>query len=91
MSVHHFVVLIGVSWLPRAFGVWAVLSGVLQLRLAVCHWKRSGAQWGMISNGARSALAGVLLFSEAMGAVYFLISGLWWSVGGLRRKCTWTS
>jgi uncharacterized membrane protein HdeD (DUF308 family) len=90
MSVHHFVVLIGVSWLPRAFGVWAALSGVLQLRRAVCHWKRSGAQWGMISNGARSALAGALLFSAAMGAVYFLIAGLWWSVGGLRRKCIGT-
>lgn len=91
MSVHHFVVLIAVSWLPRAFGVWAALSGVLQLCHAVARWKRSGAQWGMVSNGARSALAGVLLFSEAMGAVYFLIAGLWWTVGGLRRKCIGTS
>ena len=91
MSVHHFVVLIGVSWLPRAFGVWAALSGVLQLCHAVFRWKRSGAQWRMISNGARSALAGVLLFSEAMGAVYFLIAGLWWSVSALRRKCIGTS
>ncbi|WP_241495941.1 hypothetical protein [Paraburkholderia monticola] len=49
MSVHHFVVLIGVSWLPRAFGVWAALSGVLQLGHAVFRWKRSGAQWRMIS------------------------------------------
>jgi hypothetical protein len=45
----------------------------------------------MMSNGARSALAGALLLSEAMGAVYFLIAGLWWSVAGLRRKCTGTS
>lgn len=91
MSVHHFAILTGVSWLPRAFGIWVALSGVLQLRHAVCHWKRSGAQWGMISNGARSVLAGALLLSEAMGAVYFLIAGLWWSVGGLRCKCTGTS
>lgn len=91
MSVHHFVLLIAVSWLPRAFGVWAALSGVLQLCHAVSCWKRSGARWGMVSNGARSALVGVLLFSEAMGAVYFLIAGLWWTVGGLRRKCIGTS
>jgi uncharacterized membrane protein HdeD (DUF308 family) len=91
MSVHHFVMLIVMSWLPRAFGVWAALSGVFQLCYAVCRWRRSGAQWGMISNGARSALAGVLLFSEATGAVYFLIAELWWSVGGLCRKCIGTS
>ncbi|MFP3568021.1 DUF308 domain-containing protein [Paraburkholderia sp. SIMBA_030] len=91
MSVHQFVVVMSVSWLPRAFGVWAAFSGFLQLCHAVRHWKRSGAQWGMISSGARSALAGALLFSQAMGAVYFLIAGLWWSVGGLQRKWAWTS
>ncbi|MFM0349707.1 DUF308 domain-containing protein [Paraburkholderia sp. RL17-347-BIC-D] len=91
MSVHQFVVFMVLSWLPRAFGVWAALSGALQLYHAVCRWKRSGAQWGMISSGARSALAGVLLLSQAMGAVYFLIEGLLWSVGGYRRKCIGTS
>lgn len=45
----------------------------------------------MISSGARSALAGAVLFSQAMGAVYFLIAELWWSVGGLRHKRAGTS
>lgn len=91
MSVLQFVVVMGVSWLLRAFGVWAALSGFLQFYHAARYWKRFGAQWGMISSGARSALAGAVLFSQAMGAVYFLIAELWWSVGGLRHKRAGTS
>jgi uncharacterized membrane protein HdeD (DUF308 family) len=91
MSVHQFVVVAGVSWLPRAFGVWAAFSGYLQLCHAVWRWKRAGAQWELISSGAQSALAGALLFNQAMGAVYFLIAELWWSGCELKRKCAWTS
>ncbi|TDV39257.1 hypothetical protein C7405_101374 [Paraburkholderia caballeronis] len=86
MSVRQFVVCMVVSGLPRAFGVWAVFSGLFQLGSAAVRWRRSGDRWGMLSSGARSALAGALLSSDAMGAVYFFIAGSWWSADGFRRK-----
>lgn len=91
MSVRQFVTVAIVSWLPRAYGAWAVFSGLLQLAYAVRRGRRSGTQWGMLSSGARSALAGVLVSSDAMGAVYFVIAGWWWAVGGFRHKRTGTS
>jgi uncharacterized membrane protein HdeD (DUF308 family) len=72
------------------FGVWAVLSGLLQLGTAVRRWKQHGAQWAMVLSGAQSALAGSFFVKQAsgpapmlqnlagyaaVGAVYFLISG----------------
>lgn len=80
MPVHQFVLVMAVSRLLRTSGAWAALSVFLQRCDAVCRWTRSGAQWGMISSGARTALDGALLFCEAMGAVCFLIAGLWWSL-----------
>ena len=84
------------------FGVWAVLSGLLQLATAVRRWKRFGAQWAMILSGAQSALAGAFFIVQAhataqpaivkvagyaaVGAIYFLVSALWLSAGQLRRK-----
>ncbi|MFT4434558.1 DUF308 domain-containing protein [Caballeronia sp. 15715] len=84
------------------FGVWAVLSGLLQLATAVRRWKRFGAQWAMILSGGQSALAGVFFIAQAhasvppaiikvagyagVGAIYFLVSAVWLSVGQLRRK-----
>jgi uncharacterized membrane protein HdeD (DUF308 family) len=84
------------------FGVWAVMSGLLQLATAVRRRKRFGAQWAMILSGGQSALAGVLFIAQAhapvppaivkvagyagVGAIYFLASALWLSVGQLRRK-----
>lgn len=47
------------------FGVWAILSGLLQLGTAIRRWKRSGAQWAMILSGAQSALAGVFFIVQA--------------------------
>jgi len=47
------------------FGVWAVLSGLLQLVTAVRRWKRFGAQWAMILSGAQSALAGGFFILQA--------------------------
>src|SRR5450432_865367 len=38
------------------FGVWAVLSGALQLTTGVRRWNSFGAQWAMILSGAQSAL-----------------------------------
>jgi uncharacterized membrane protein HdeD (DUF308 family) len=88
------------------FGVWAVLSGLLQLVTAVRRWKRYGAQWAMILSGGQSALAGAFFIAQAqasapsaivkvagyagVGAIYFLVSALWLSASHLRRKSTST-
>lgn len=74
------------------FGVWAILSGVLQLATGVRRWRAFGAQWAMILSGAQSALAGGFFIVQAsaaaeptvatlagyagFGAFYFLLSGL---------------
>jgi uncharacterized membrane protein HdeD (DUF308 family) len=84
------------------FGVWAGLSGLLQLATAVRRWKSFGAQWAMILSGAQSALAGFLFVLRAgtpgisalttvapyaaVGAFYFLISGIWLAVSDARRR-----
>ena len=84
------------------FGVWAILSGLLQLGTAVRRWKQLGAQWAMILSGGQSALAGAFFIVQAhapmpaamakvagyaaVGAVYFLVSAFWLSVGQSRRK-----
>ena len=84
------------------FGVWAFLSGLLQLATAIRRKKRFGAQWAMILSGAQSAVAGVFFIAQAhaamppaivklagyasVGAIYFLISALWLSAAQLRRR-----
>jgi hypothetical protein len=93
---------IGTSWVLAVFGVWAILSGLLQLGTAVRRWKSYGAQWIMILSGGQSALAGAFFILQsrmptmpsistvagyaAFGAVYFAISAVWLSVSDLRRK-----
>ncbi|MDR5781420.1 DUF308 domain-containing protein [Caballeronia sp. LZ065] len=90
------------AWVLGVFGVWAILSGLLQLATALRRWKQSGAQWAMILSGAQSALAGGLFLTLAptpllaaisriagyagVGAAYFLISAVWLSVGQFRRS-----
>jgi uncharacterized membrane protein HdeD (DUF308 family) len=96
------VLSVNTSLILDVFGVWAVLSGLLQLATAVRRWKRFGAQWAMILSGGQSALAGVFFIVQAhasvppaifkvagyagVGAIYFLVSALWLSAGQLRRK-----
>ncbi|KQX95750.1 DUF308 domain-containing protein [Variovorax sp. Root473] len=73
------------------FGVWAIVSGLLQLATALRRRKSQRGQWVMMLSGAQSALAGGLFVARqgtgapvlqtlagyaAVGAVYFLISGL---------------
>lgn len=73
------------------FGIWAIVSGLLQLATAVRRRKSQRGQWVMMLSGAQSALAGGLFVARqgtdapvlqtlagyaAVGAVYFLISGL---------------
>jgi uncharacterized membrane protein HdeD (DUF308 family) len=84
------------------FGVWAILSGLLQLATAIRRWKDLGAQWAMILSGAQSALAGAFFISQTggsmppailkiagyatVGAAYFLISAVWLHVKHSRRN-----
>lgn len=84
------------------FGVWASLSGVLQLATGARRWKRVGAQWAMILSGMQSALAGahfiqrgveahpydvtVIAPYAAFGAFYFLVSGVWLIVSDRRAQ-----
>ena len=90
------------NWVLAVFGAWAILSGLLQLGTAVRRWKSYGAQWAMILSGGQSALAGVFFIVQArmpmppsitnvagyaaVGAFYFLVSGVWLSVSELRSK-----
>ncbi|WP_144148689.1 DUF308 domain-containing protein [Paraburkholderia sp. BCC1884] len=96
------IVALGSNWLLGVFGVWAILSGLLQLATAVRRWRLIGAQWTMILSGGQSALVGAFFLMQthapmdfamtkvagyaAVGAVYFLVSSVWLSVGQLRRK-----
>jgi hypothetical protein len=101
------IVALRLNWVLGVFGVWAILSGLLQLATAVRRWKRMGAQWAMILSGGQSALAGAFFLSlahaplnhaigrvagyAAVGALYFLVSALWLSVGQMRSKAIRTS
>ncbi|NKJ05995.1 DUF308 domain-containing protein [Rhizobium sp. SG741] len=83
------------------FGVWAILSGLLQLYTAVRRWRHYGAQWVMILSGAQSALAGAFMISRSLGTVaptildiapyvgfgafYFLLSAIWLVVTAYRN------
>ncbi|NIF72833.1 DUF308 domain-containing protein [Burkholderia sp. Ap-962] len=91
----------GLSAVLTVFGVWAILSGLLQLGTAIRRWRRFGAQWAMVLSGAQSALAGTFFIVQseitvpppivkiagyaAVGAVYFLISAVWLQVKQARR------
>ena len=92
----------GMNAVLGVFGVWAALSGLLQLATAVRRWKRAGAQWVMVISGAQSAAAGAMFLREAgaphapsvtdiapyaaFGAFYFLVSAGWLVVSAARRR-----
>jgi uncharacterized membrane protein HdeD (DUF308 family) len=83
------------------FGVWAILSGLLQLGTGVRRWKTVGAQWAMVLSGAQSVLAGGSFIYVAglpampsvgsvagyagFGAFYFLVSAVLLTVRARRR------
>lgn len=83
------------------FGVWAILSGLLQLYTGARRWRQHGGQWAMILSGAQSALAGGFMISLSLGAVaptildiapyaafgafYFLLSAIWLAVAAYRN------
>jgi uncharacterized membrane protein HdeD (DUF308 family) len=84
------------------YGVWAILSGLLQLYTGVRRWRTHGAQWVMILSGAQSTLAGVFMITKSLGttppsivdiapyagfgAFYFLLSAIWLTVASYRTK-----
>jgi uncharacterized membrane protein HdeD (DUF308 family) len=84
------------------FGVWASLTGLLQLATAVRRWKSSGGQWPMILSGLQSTAAGVSFIAKAgaaavpqisaiapyagFGAFYFLVSAIWLVIVDARRQ-----
>jgi uncharacterized membrane protein HdeD (DUF308 family) len=82
---------LGLQIVLLIFGGWAVVSGLLQLATAIRRRKSSQGQWVMMLSGAQSALAGGFFITQqggsapvlqtligyaAVGATYFLISGL---------------
>jgi hypothetical protein len=73
------------------FGVWAIVTGLIQLILGLRRRKELGGQWPMIISGGQSMLAGTafilmahspsmgissLAGYAAFGAFYFLISAI---------------
>ncbi|MET3215796.1 UNVERIFIED_ORG: hypothetical protein ABIC48_003565 [Burkholderia territorii] len=76
MSVRQIFIVALASGLPHSFGVLAIVSGLFRIGAAVHRGKHAGTPMRTISGGARTALAGALLFSEAVGAVYFAIAAL---------------
>jgi hypothetical protein len=72
-----------------AFGIWALLSGAIQLVAAIRRRRTVGAQWPMIISGGLSVLAGASIAAmsgsttsglstvagySAFGAFWFLVS-----------------
>ncbi|MFJ5263241.1 DUF308 domain-containing protein [Streptomyces sp. NPDC088387] len=83
------------------FGVWALLSGALQLTVALRRRRTVGAQWPMVVSGGLSVLAGAsfavrsdapdsglsgLAGYSAFGAVWFLVSVIALSVRDRRAQ-----
>jgi uncharacterized membrane protein HdeD (DUF308 family) len=92
----------GMNAVLGVIGVWAGLSGLLQLATAVRRWKSHSGQWPMVVSGVQSAAAGVSFILQAnsaeqeqitaiapyvaFGAFYFLVSALWLTIGEARRR-----
>jgi uncharacterized membrane protein HdeD (DUF308 family) len=81
------------------FGIWAFLSGAIQLTLAIRRLRTVGAQWPMIISGGLSVFAGLsfvaMSFSatstlssvagySAFGAFWFIVSVIALTVRGRR-------
>jgi uncharacterized membrane protein HdeD (DUF308 family) len=89
------------------FGVWAGLSGILQLATAIRRWRSVSGQWPMILSGAQSAFAGTHFIQKAaagtlptceeiapyaaFGALYFAISAISLAMALRRLKTASTS
>ncbi|MFF6995458.1 hypothetical protein ACFY93_10920 [Streptomyces sp. NPDC008313] len=82
------------------FGVWALLSGAVQLVVAIRRRRTVGAQWPMAISGGQSVLAGATIAAtsasatsclstvagySAFGAFWFLVSAIALGVRGRRE------
>ena len=83
------------------FGIWATLTGAVQLFLAIRRRRALGGQWPMIISGGLSFLAGfsfiitsgtpstgltTLAGYSAFGAFWYLVGAIWLSVGRRRAE-----
>ncbi|WP_406164605.1 DUF308 domain-containing protein [Streptomyces sp. NBC_00996] len=83
------------------FGVWAFLSGAIQLVVAIRRRRTVGAQWPMAISGGQSVLAGATVAAtsasatsslstvagySAFGAFWFLVSVIALSIRSRREK-----
>ena len=83
------------------FGIWALLSGAIQLVVAIRRQRTIGAQWPMIISGGLSVLAGAAFAAmsgsaasglstlagySAFGAFWFLVSVIALTVRSRRAK-----
>ncbi|MEU6147653.1 DUF308 domain-containing protein [Streptomyces sp. NPDC047081] len=81
------------------FGIWALLSGAIQLAVAIRRRRTVGAQWPMVISGGLSVLAGASFAAmsgsatsglssiagySAFGAFWFLVSAVALSIRGRR-------
>ncbi|WP_413100411.1 DUF308 domain-containing protein [Streptomyces sp. Inha503] len=81
------------------FGIWALLSGAIQLAVAIRRRRAVGAQWPMIISGGQSVVAGATVAATsasatsglstvagyaAFGAFWFLVSVVTLSIRGRR-------
>lgn len=79
----------GISEAIIVFGVWAILTGLIQLVLGLQRRKKLEGQWPMIISGGQSVLAGAVFIATAhqpnqginslagyaaFGAFYFLLA-----------------
>jgi len=83
------------------FGIWALLSGALQLTVAIRRWRTVGAQWPMVISGGLSVFAGAsfaimsgsktsglstVAGYSAFGAFWFLVSVITLSLRARRER-----
>ncbi|MDT7839738.1 DUF308 domain-containing protein [Streptomyces justiciae] len=83
------------------FGIWALLSGAIQLIVAIRRRRTIGAQWPMVISGGLSVLAGISFAAmstsatsdlssiagySAFGAFWFLVSAVALTIRGRREK-----
>jgi uncharacterized membrane protein HdeD (DUF308 family) len=81
----------GVPAALMVFGIWAIITGLIQLVLGLRRRKELGGQWPMIISGGQSMLAGSVFFAMAnsptmgisslagysvFGAFYFLLAAI---------------
>ncbi|MFF5497520.1 DUF308 domain-containing protein [Streptomyces aquilus] len=83
------------------FGIWALLSGAIQLSVAIRRRHTVGAQWPMVISGGLSVLAGISFAAmsasatsglssvagySAFGAFWFLVSAVALTIRGRRAN-----